>query len=136
MWNIMMNKRKLKITTESLWYIQTYIRLVHKHIGPNECGGFLAGEPGSDIVDMALLAPHQTVTPSSVTIDAQGVLAAGREIQKHGKQAKGWWHSHGQLPVFHSSTDDTNTEHILSQIELYLKTFGDMGQIQFSIKHT
>ena len=109
-------KRQLKITDLALAKAQKYARLVDDIFGPQECIGFLAGDANSDIIDTVVLSPRQEVSPSRAEIDGSGVLSAGRELQRLGKQAKGWWHSHGRLPPFHSATDDANTADLLNQI--------------------
>jgi proteasome lid subunit RPN8/RPN11 len=110
-------KRRLRITCEALRRAHTYAQLVNQHVGDGyECIGFLLGETGCDVVDSVMLAPGQQVTPASVRINGQNVLAAGREIERLGKTVIGWWHSHGNLQNFHSGTDDNNTRDVLLQV--------------------
>lgn len=139
-------KLKLRITERALKTAQTFARLIHEHVGPYEGIGFLAGEAGTDVIDTVILAPGQRVTRTSVVIDGCSVLAAGREIERLGKQAKGWWHSHGRLSIFHSGVDDANTQDVLAQIapsnsiccleyELFLQGMDGNGAVLFSDGH-
>lgn len=107
---------KLPITEAALQTAQTYAYLVHERLAPVECIGFLAGDAGSNLVDTVILAPDQQVSAAHAAISGQGVLAAGRELQRLGKQPLGWWHSHGMLPNFHSAQDHANTGDILAQV--------------------
>ena len=109
-------KCQLKMTDLALRRTEAYACLVNEMYGPQECIGFLAGNADSDVIDTVILAPQQRVSASRAEIDGQGVLAAGRELERLGKQPKGWWHSHGRFATFHSTTDDSNTRDVLLQI--------------------
>jgi proteasome lid subunit RPN8/RPN11 len=107
---------RLTISAHALLKVQEYARVVAERFGPAECAGFLLSDRASCVIDDVMLAPGQEVGGTSVTVSATAVLAAGREIEKAGRQVRGWWHSHGAHPVFHSQTDDETTEDVLNQI--------------------
>lgn len=107
---------KLKITEKALNTALAYARLVNEVIGPYECIGFLGGDAGSDVVDTVILSPSQLVSSSRAEIDGEGVLAAGRALEALNKLPKGWWHSHGPHPIFHSAIDNHNSREVLNQI--------------------
>ncbi len=107
--------QRLRITDQALLQVNRYARLVNQLHPGCECIGFLLGGQ-DDLVDSVMLAPGQTVSHVSARIDAQSVLACGREMEQMGKQPKGWWHSHGHMSPFHSETDNENTVAVLMQI--------------------
>lgn len=127
------------ITPQALHLILLLALLNDRRHGGVECMGILAGPPGCNLIDTVILAPEQTVTAVSVTVSPQAVLEIGRELERLHKEAKGWWHSHGRLPPFHSGADDTNSRHLLAQIgylnrhfldtPLTLAGFGNGGRI-------
>lgn len=107
---------RLTISAHALLKVQEYARVVADRFGPVECAGFLLSDRNSCVIDDVMLAPGQDVSGASVTVAATSVLAAGREVEAAGRQVRGWWHSHGAHPVFHSQTDDETTEEVLNQI--------------------
>jgi hypothetical protein len=107
---------RLIISAHALLKVQEYARVVADRFGPAECAGFLLSDHTSCVIDDVMLAPGQEVSGSSVTVAATSVLAAGRDVEAAGRLVRGWWHSHGAHPVFHSPTDDETTMDVLDQI--------------------
>jgi glutaredoxin len=110
------NRRPLKITEYALRKAQRWAGKVVECFGPNECMMFGVSDPQSDVVVDVVLPSGQRVTPTSVRIDGQQVLAVGREVQRLGMRIIAWIHSHANMCPFHSHTDDANAEETLNQI--------------------
>lgn len=78
----------------------------------HECLGFLASRPGDDIVttieclDARASRTRADATPMAVK---EGV----DRLTRRGLIARGIWHSHGRLPVFHSGTDIATIHRLL-----------------------
>ncbi len=81
----------------------------------NECYGFLLGSPLGQpgLVSEAILAPDQSATGGSARITGEVAAQAKAEIETLGYISYGFWHSHGNLSTFHSSTDDGNLNHLI-----------------------
>jgi hypothetical protein len=113
---------RIRMTPEALKKAETYAQLVAEHFGaPYESIGFLLAEqepPGPDpLITDVMLAHDQTVDSGSAQISPSGVLASGREIERKGKRAVGWWHAH-PANTFHSGTDDQNLQTVLEDVSL------------------
>ena len=80
-----------------------------------ECSGYLLAERDdySGLVSDAVLASVQHNTTVSTNIREVENLELFQRIAAHGKKVIGWWHSHHNMPSFHSSTDDQNLESFL-----------------------
>lgn len=75
-----------------------------------ECYGYLLKEDWSldDVVDEVCFARNQDMTSAYVHVSAEGVQTTSDEVSGLGYQIVGWWHSHGNMTVFHSGTDVRN----------------------------
>jgi hypothetical protein len=94
--------------------ITGYARLA----GRNEVYGFLLAplDSSDGVIRDVLLARDQVAGPASAGIDARAAGRAKAEIEAMGCRAVGFWHSHGNLPVFHSTTDDANLEQLVRSL--------------------
>src|SRR5690242_18758272 len=92
--------RPLTLTSIAMSLIDDHVRAA----GARECLGFLASEPGTAAVTAIEYLPSRA---SSAHADAapMAVKAAADRLAARGLIARGLWHSHGRLPVFHSGTD-------------------------------
>lgn len=92
--------------------------IVDKNRESLEIGGFLTTPKDSQdrIARDAYLARDQEVTSVRYELSAEDVQKAGKELEQNGQRIVGWWHSHGKLNTFHSSTDDKNQMVLLNQI--------------------
>ncbi len=83
-----------------------------------ECGGYLVAPKysGNIIATDAFLARDQEVQEGFFEVHAEDVIKAGREIDQKGLKVLGWWHSHGFLKTFFSSTDDKGQMTVLNEI--------------------
>jgi len=109
----------LYITEYAFEKAYSYARLaVKKARRTIECGGYLiAPKDAKDrIVTDSFLAKNQDVSDGLFTIEAEDVIRAGREIDERGYRVLGWWHSHGNLETFFSSTDDNGQRTVLNEI--------------------
>jgi proteasome lid subunit RPN8/RPN11 len=96
-----------------------YARLAVKIArGTIECGGYLIApkEAKDRVATDSFLARNQEVSGGLFTIEAEDVIKAGREIDEMGYKVLGWWHSHGKLRAFFSTTDDNGQRTVLNEI--------------------
>lgn len=103
------HEHSLIMTEYALDKAQAYARLMPDR----EVFGFLIGAIGSNEVSDVCVAPRQSATGSSVDVDAGAVLEVGVMVHDSGRRTLGMWHSHAQLPTFHSATDDQTVEKVL-----------------------
>jgi len=76
-----------------------------------------------DTVEDICFAEGQDVFSAYVKVSAGGVQATADEMNRLGYTIMGWWHSHGNLPVFHSGTDRNNfvtVTHSVAPSTMYL----------------
>ena len=57
----------------------------------------------------AYLPRGQKLSRNSCALTLEGKVSAINGIAQQGKYILGWAHSHGEMPAFHSGTDDRNT---------------------------
>ncbi len=109
---------QLPITESALLRAIAYAQLVAEEREGVECIGYLLADAHANAwqVTDVLLAPCQTATLASVLLDGHGVLTAAREIQRSGKRAVGWWHSHNTMETFHSPVDVEYTARLLAEL--------------------
>ncbi len=105
------SRRKIKITVNAMRKIKSYAALMKG----DECYGFLVCPEGKNdgIITDAVLAPGQRVCAGSADLSEAGASEAKAEIENMNAKALGFWHSHGNMGVFHSSTDNHNLEELL-----------------------
>jgi proteasome lid subunit RPN8/RPN11 len=98
----------LKLTAAAMAAIDDFAAAA----GTQECLGFLASEPGGDAITAIEYLPSRA---SSVHAEASpvGIKRAVDRLSARGLVARGIWHSHGQLPVFHSGTDLATIQRLL-----------------------
>ena len=86
--------------------------------GSNECYGLLLTPKNQNhgIIYDVILAPNQTVSGSHAGITGTTAMNAKQEIDSLGYKTVGFWHSHGNHPVFHSGTDNNNMNKLLPSI--------------------
>ena len=109
----------LHITEYAFKKACAYARLAVKKASCQiECGGYLITPKDSKdrIARDAFLARGQDVSAGLYTLNAEDVIKAGREIDTSGHKVLGWWHSHGNMQTFFSSTDDNGQLTVLNEI--------------------
>jgi hypothetical protein len=113
---------RVPIQRQALEKAFAYIELIPRVIGSHEeCYGHLLAlehDPKGIVVDLTL-APDQEVNSVHVGLNFDAVCKAGEEIKDTPYRIVGWWHSHQQMAVFFSSTDDTNIEDVLNSTMAY-----------------
>ena len=68
-----------------------------------------------------ILIPLQKVSPISIHINASDILSLVPYIRANNLNIIGWVHSHGDMSVFFSSTDDNNQITVLNDTSNYLE---------------
>ncbi len=66
-----------------------------------------------------ILIPHQKVSSISIHINASDILSLAPYIRENNLNILGWAHSHGNMSVFFSSTDDNNQITVLNDTSNY-----------------
>jgi hypothetical protein len=106
--------RITQVALEKLYLLaQEVFEVLHQ---PLEVYALCLGEDGiiSDII-----IPQQNVSFASIHIHSDNILALIPEIQEKNLPILGWAHSHANLSVFFSGTDDSNQKVILAETANY-----------------
>lgn len=90
------------------------IRSHARNAAPNECVGLLASRPDnrSSVVTHAVLLEAITA-PARAVADPRGIARVVARLRARGLIPRGFWHSHGNFPVHHSSEDDATMTRLL-----------------------
>lgn len=105
-----------------------------------ECYGYLIGSPNrvNRLIEDVYFAPNQTNNSAHTQISGKSVLKVGKDIREKEKRILGWWHSHADLSIFPSGTDDENFHTVLDQIAPtnYVISYDDIKFLKEDIKKT
>jgi hypothetical protein len=80
--------------------------------GSLECLGLLASAPGADAITSMQVLPSRASVASAEAAPL-AIKHAADALAARGLIARGLWHSHGHLPVFHSGTDRATLQRVL-----------------------
>lgn len=114
-----LNKNKLRITRGVNRKAQLYAELTREITGTSmECYGYLLRPKWSteNLITNIQFADEQLVTSGDVIVPVEGIIRARKALDLKGYEIVGWWHSHGELPVFHSGTDKRNFLKVLNGV--------------------
>ena len=131
--------RKIKITEEAYKKANKIAkRVVEVSNLPNEVYLYCTGDKahrGVKITDVII--PPQFVSPVQCRVDPAKSTRVHLDLDKQGKQLVGWAHSHGNMNVFFSPTDDQNLQHVPDshgkKIEIELTSFAPGKTEKFEV---
>ncbi|MBT7928522.1 Mov34/MPN/PAD-1 family protein [Candidatus Peregrinibacteria bacterium] len=110
---------KITITRYAYTKMHLYAKLIKSITeSPLECYGYLTAERDKDdgIATDAIIPVQQYVTTSSCTVNPDSELRTIEQIRSDNRKIIGWWHSHGDHPTFHSTTDVENFSRLSSML--------------------
>ena len=115
-----------------------YARFANPRSG--ECYGYLIGSSNrvNRLIEDVYFAPNQTNNSAHTQISGKTVLKVGKEMREKGKRVLGWWHSHADIEISPSGTDDENFHTMLDQIAPtnYVIAYEDIKFLKEDIKKT
>jgi proteasome lid subunit RPN8/RPN11 len=128
---------KITITRYAYTKMHLYARLIKSITqSPLECYGYLTAERNKDdgVATDAIIPVYQYVTTSSCTVSPDSELKTIEQIRSNNQKIIGWWHSHGDHPTFHSTTDIENFSRLSSMLYSHNQLTIETERVQWKEK--